>query len=127
MERPYRYTSAERYPVEVLVFKIDPKDLDEFLEVDNEVWTLGEALSPAVDKVPFLSKEIWVNDNRPGIVTVVLVWENLELWEKIDTKEIQSELIARFEAKFTKPYKLLRVLQNEENYGMHRVSRFERV
>lgn len=127
MERKYTYTKDEHYPVEQLVFKIDPKDLDEFLAVDHEVWTLGEAFLEEVDRIPFISKEVWINENRPGIIQVVFIWESREEWLKVDTKEIQSRLIDLFNSKFTKPYKLLRCIENEENFGIHRVSRFERV
>ena len=42
-------------------------------------------------------------------------------------KDIQAALIARFESKFKHPYKLTRCIQNEENFGLHRYSRFERI
>ena len=125
-ERPYKYTKNEHYPVEQLVFKINPEDLDEFLRVDHEVWTLGEAFLDEVDRIPFLSKEVWINKNRPGIITVVFEWENRDEWLKVDTKPIQKQLIDLFNSKYTKPYKLLRCIENEENFGIHRVSRFER-
>jgi uncharacterized protein (TIGR03792 family) len=126
-ERPYKYTTDEHYPVEQLVFKINPEDLDEFLKVDHEVWTLGEAFLDVVDRIPFLSKEVWINENRPGIITVVFEWENRDEWLKVDVKPIQKRLIDLFNSKFTKPYKLLRCIENEENFGIHRVSRFERI
>ena len=40
---------------------------------------------------------------------------------------MQAALIARFESKFQHPYKLTRCIQNEENFGIHRYSRFERI
>jgi uncharacterized protein (TIGR03792 family) len=127
MDRNYRFAKDERYPVEQLIFKIDPAHQEEFLKVDHEVWTLGEALHPAWNRVPFLSKEVWINENRPGIIEVVLVWESMEAWRSVDAKEIQSGLIALFDSKFKHPYKLLRAIQNEENFGKYRVNRFERV
>lgn len=39
----FRYVEGERLPVEVLVFDVDPDHVEEFLRVDHEVWTLGEA------------------------------------------------------------------------------------
>ena len=30
------------------------------------MWTLGEAESGLFDHIPFLYKEVWVNDNKPG-------------------------------------------------------------
>ena len=49
----FTYTPSERLPIEVLVFRVDPAHVDEFLEVDYEVWTLGEALLPGFDRIPF--------------------------------------------------------------------------
>ena len=46
MTATHRYTSDERLPVEVLVFRVEPSQLDEFLRIDHEVWTMGEAFLP---------------------------------------------------------------------------------
>ena len=51
----YSYVSGERRPVEVLVFQMDPSVVDEFLAIDFEVWTLGEAQTPGLGRLPFLS------------------------------------------------------------------------
>ena len=42
----YTYTKNEHYPMEHLVFKTAPEDVERFLEVDHEVWTLMEAYAP---------------------------------------------------------------------------------
>ena len=39
----YSYINGEERPVEVLVFRMDPAVVDEFIRLDHEVWTLGEA------------------------------------------------------------------------------------
>jgi uncharacterized protein (TIGR03792 family) len=122
----YRYTSEERLPVEILVFEVDPDDVDEFLRVDHEVWTLGEAFSPAADHIPFVSKEVWLNDARPGTVTLVFVFESMEAWEAVGAESIQADLTAEFERRFTRPYRLVRAVHEEERFGIHRWSRFER-
>ena len=111
----YTYVKGEHYPVEHLIFETAPEHVQEFLDVDHEVWTLGEAES------------VWVNDNKPGEMHFIFVWESLESWRKVDDKEVQAALIARFESKFQHPYKLTRCIQNEENFGIHRYSRFERI
>ena len=61
----FRYTKGERLPIEVLVFEISPEHVEEFLAIDHEVWTLGEAALPGFDQVAFLSKEVWLDDSRP--------------------------------------------------------------
>ena len=123
----YTYVKGEHYPVEHLIFETAPEHVQEFLDVDHEVWTLGEAESDLFDHIPFLYKEVWVNDNKPGEMHFIFVWESIESWRKVDDKEVQAALIARFESKFQHPYKLTRCIQNEENFGIHRYSRSERI
>ncbi len=123
----YTYTKGEHYPVEHLVFKTAPEDVQHYLDVDHEIWTLKEAFSPIFDHIPFLYKEVWVNDNKPGEIHMIFVWESLESWRKVDDKEYQAKLIKEFDEKFGRPYELIRVVQNEENFGIHRYSRFERI
>ena len=50
----YTFVKGEHYPVEHLVFETAPEFVEEFLEVDHEVWTLGEAESDLFDHIPFL-------------------------------------------------------------------------
>ena len=123
----YRYTADERQPVEVLVFRVDPRHLDEFLRLDHEVWTLGEAFADGADRIPFLSKEVWLDDSRPGEVTLVFVWESMEAWESVDTDSLQSALQADFDAHFPHEVELVRAVHEERDKGIHRWSRFERV
>ncbi|MEQ8436520.1 MAG: TIGR03792 family protein [Ilumatobacter fluminis] len=125
-DTPYRFTSGERLPVEVLVFDVDPAHLDEFLRVDHEVWTLGEALLPGFERIPFLSKEVWVDDAHPGRVHLVFVWESIAAWERVGDTEIQRRLQAEFDERFTHPVTLVAALHEDSNFGIHRVSRFER-
>jgi len=122
----YRYTADERQPVEVLVFRVDPRHLDEFLRLDHEVWTLGEAFADGADRIPFLSKEVWLDDSRPGEVTLVFVWESMEAWESVDTDSLQSALQADFDARFPHEVELVRAVHEERDKGIHRWSRFER-
>lgn len=122
----YRYTSGERLPVEILVFEVDPADVEEFLRVDHEVWTLGEAFSPAADHVPFLSKEVWLNDALPGEITLIFVFESMAAWEAVADASIQEALTAEFDRRFTRPYRLARAIHEEQSFGIHRWSRFDR-
>ena len=48
---------------------------------------------------------MWVNDNKPGEMHCIFVWESIESWRKVDDKEVQAALIARFESKFQHPSK----------------------
>ncbi|MFM8311341.1 MAG: TIGR03792 family protein [Ilumatobacteraceae bacterium] len=120
------YTSGERLPIEVLVFTMDPAHVDEFLAVDHEVWTLGEAELPGFERIPFLSKEVWLDDSRPGRVTVIFVWESLDAWMAVGSAEIQARLQAEFDARFPHPVELAEAWHEDTNFGIHRWSRFER-
>lgn len=122
----YRYTSHERLPVEILVFEVDPEHVDEYLRVDHEVWTLGEAFHPEMDHIPFLSKEVWLNDERPGEVTLIFVFESMEAWDRIGAGHIQAQLQAEFERRFPHRQTLVRAVHEEERFGIHRWSRFDR-
>lgn len=122
----YSYTSGERRPVEVLVFEMDPAVVEEFLVIDHEVWTLGEALLPGHERIPFLSKEVWLDDANPGRVTVVFVWESIEAWMRVGEPEIQARLQAQFDSRFPHPVRLVAAPHEESDQGIHCVSRFER-
>ena len=104
----YTYVKGEHYPVEHLVFTTAPEHVQEFLDVDHEVWTLGEAESGLFDHIPFLYKEVWVNDNKPGEMHFIFVWESIESWKKVDDPDLQKKFIANFESKFQHPYQLTR-------------------
>jgi uncharacterized protein (TIGR03792 family) len=123
----HRYVSGERLPVEVLVFEVDPEHVEEFLAVDHEVWTLGEARADGFDHVPFLSKEVWLDDAHPGRVVLIFVWESIESWQRVGDARLQEALQARFDQRFTHPVRLLRALHEDSDFGIHRVSRFERI
>ena len=122
----FRYHSGERLPVEVLVFEVDPEHVEAFLDVDHEVWTLGEADVAGLDHIPFLSKEVWLDDAHPGRIILSFVWESIESWRHVGEDHVQRELQARFDERFPHGVTLLRALHEESDFGIHRVSRFER-
>lgn len=122
----YRYSAGEKLPIEVLVFEMDPAHVEEYLAIDHEIWTLGEATLPGFERIPFLSKEVWLDDSRPGRVSVVFVWESLEAWMRVGAKEIQQRLQSEFDVRFTHPAKLVEAWHEDTNFGIHRWSRFER-
>ncbi|MCH9838605.1 MAG: TIGR03792 family protein [Ilumatobacter sp.] len=127
MSADFRYSSDERLPVEVLVFEVDPEHVGAFLAVDHEVWTLGEADVMGLDHIPFLSKEVWLDDAHPGRIILTFVWESIESWQHVGDEQRQRELQARFDERFQHRVTLLRALHDESNLGIHRVSRFERL
>lgn len=122
----YSYVRGERRPVEILVFKMDPSVVDQFLEVDHEVWTLGEAFTDPESNIPFMSKEVWLDDSRPGEVTLIFIWDTLEDWLAVGHKDIQDRLQSQFDARFPHPIELIAAPHEVSNLGIHRWSRFER-
>jgi len=125
MVAPYRYSHHERLPIEILVFRVDPAHVEEFLAVDHEVWTLGEA---ELDEhhIAFLSKEVWLDESRPGEITLVFVWESIEAWMRVGDGEVQAALQARFDERFAHRVELVRAPHEDAGFGIHRWSRFER-
>ena len=122
----YRYVNNEKRPVEVLVFSMNPQHVDEFIAVDHDIWTMGEAFMPGLATIPFLSKEVWLDDSKPGEVTLVFVWESQELWDTVGDTTFQQQLQQQFDTRFAHPVELISAPHEESNFGIHRVTRFER-
>ena len=91
-----------------------------------KILTLGEAQLPGFEQIPFLSKEVWLDDSRPGRVSIIFVWESLEAWMRVGSAEIQRRLQAEFDSRFKHPVKLVEAWHEDTNFGLHRWSRFER-
>lgn len=123
----YRYFTNERRPVEILVFRMNPQHVDEFIAIDHEVWTLGEALMLGLDDVPFLSKEVWLDDSKPGEVTLVFVWDTQDAWNRVGEPSFQAILQKQFDEKFPHPIELISAPHEDSRFGIHRVTRFERI
>jgi uncharacterized protein (TIGR03792 family) len=122
----YRFERDQRHPIEILVFQVAPEHADEFLAVDHEVWTLGEAATPGTAEIPFLSKEVWLNDARPGEITIVFAWPDRASWDHVGRPAFQQQLTDAFEQRFPHPYELVRAVHEEPDQQLHRWSRFER-
>ena len=127
MHGGFRYEHDERLPVEVLVFDVGIDHLDDFLRVDHEIWTLGEAEILIDGRIPFLSKEVWLDDSTPGRVTIVFVWESIDAWNRVGADEIQRRLQHRFDESFDHPVELVAAPHEDADHGIHRWSRFERI
>ena len=111
--------------MEVLAFRVDPGDVEHFLAVDHEVWTLGEADTPGVDGIPFLSKEVWLDAQRPGEITIVIEWPSMAAWNAVDDPTFQQQLAERFDERFARPYEIVRGAADAKQLGIIRWSRFE--
>lgn len=126
MNGSYVYHSSERLPVEILVFEVEPEHVEAFLQVDHEVWTLGEAEYQVDHRIPFLSKEVWLDDSQPGRITIVFVWESIEAWNEVGVEALQQELQRRFNDRFPHRVTLIAEPHEDSDRGIHRWSRFER-
>jgi len=143
----FTYTAQERLPVEVLVFRMSPAHVQEFLDLDHQIWTLGEALqdpfgaawsfaapssapsdptateaeaagavgavgaradnklptaASTTRKIPFLSKEVWLDDREPGTVTLHFVWASRQQWVDVSGEKFQKALQAAFDGQVSK-------------------------
>jgi uncharacterized protein (TIGR03792 family) len=123
----FSYVSGERRPVEVLVFRMDPTVVSEFIRIDHDVWTMREAFMDGLTRIPFLSKEVWLDDSKPGEVTIVFVWDTQKAWDIVGNTEFQKKLQSEFDSRFPHPVKLIAAPHEDSNFGIHRVTRFERI
>lgn len=67
--------------VEFLTFAVDDGALDEWLEVEERVW------SRYLETVPgFIRKEVW--QSGPGVVHAVIWWESREHWKAVTPDQV---------------------------------------
>lgn len=99
--------------VEYLVFEVDPERVDEFVRLENEIWTNG-----LMQQDGFLSKDIWVNESKPGEVSVIIHWKDFDSWKSIP-KKVTDQLTQRFDDQFgADNYRIIR-----EVHGHNRLVR----
>ena len=93
----YNYVIDNR-PIEVLIFSMQEEHVDEFMRIDHDVWTLGEAsgLPSTMDRIPFLAKEVWLDKKKPGVITMHFIWESREKWEEMSDVCIQKKITKSF-------------------------------
>jgi uncharacterized protein (TIGR03792 family) len=65
--------------IEQLVFHVEPEHLQCWLELDHQIWTRGLAQWPG-----FAGKQVWINQDEPGEITMVIYWTRYEHWQAID-------------------------------------------
>ena len=84
----YTYTKGEHYPVEHLVFKVAPEDVEHYLAVDHEIWTLKEAYAPGFDHIPFIRRSGSMTTSR-GKSILSLYGRALNPGERLMTRNIR--------------------------------------
>jgi uncharacterized protein (TIGR03792 family) len=85
----------------MLEFQVDPLDREDFIEIDRQIWTTTLAQHPA-----FQHKEIWIDPQRPAIVTIIIHWSNRADWKAIEPQALE-DLAKQFQQKFSRPYQLV--------------------
>jgi hypothetical protein len=94
---------------------MDPTVVSEFIRIDHDVWTMREAFMDGLD------------DSKPGEVTIVFVWDTQAEWDQVGAVEFQQKLQAEFDALFPHPVELIAAPHEDSHFGIHRVTRFERI
>jgi len=95
--------------VEYLVFEVDPAHREQFIAVDDQIWT-----SALRSQRGFVAKEVWVDENQPGQVTLITYWSSYALWKAIPSDELEA-IDERFTQAFGHPFTLI-----EEGHKIHR-------
>jgi len=119
------YEKEEHLPVEILQFYTKPEFVEKFIKADYDVWTMREAINNNIAHFPFLSKEVLLNDNNPGEITIVHTWKSIELWKMIDQRDFQKKCIKEFNEAFPHPYHLLSNVHDSNFFKRYRYSKYE--
>lgn len=69
--------------IEMLTFEVAPDERTEWLALEERVWSRFLERQPG-----FVRKEIWIEDERPDLVQVVIWWESLDLWKRITPEQV---------------------------------------
>ena len=69
--------------IEHLLFEVKPELVDQFVELDFEIWTKKLSQYPG-----FLAKETWVSKDVIGEVATIIYWSDYALWKAIDHNEL---------------------------------------
>jgi uncharacterized protein (TIGR03792 family) len=68
--------------IEELQFEVTPQDREEFLRVEEQVWT---GFLTTCDG--FVRKEVWIPEDDPGRVIVIIWWNTMEQWKTITMEQ----------------------------------------
>ncbi len=71
--------------IELLKFRIAPKQREKYIHRDAQIWTAALANYPG-----FIGKELWINPNDPTELVMVIRWETREQWKSILQEEVDA-------------------------------------
>jgi uncharacterized protein (TIGR03792 family) len=68
--------------IEELHFLVDPAEQKAFLAKETEVWT---GFLRTCDG--FVDKQVWIAEDEPSRIVVIIWWETMEQWKRITAAE----------------------------------------
>ena len=71
--------------IEELHFRVTPSEQDGFLAKETEVWT---GFLQTCDG--FVDKQVWVADDDPELIVVMIWWDTMELWKSITPEQVEA-------------------------------------
>ena len=71
--------------VEFLTFRVEPDELDEWLEIEAAHWTAFLSRQRG-----FVRKEMWRSHDDPTAVHAVIWWESMAAWKSIPQRELDA-------------------------------------
>lgn len=71
--------------IEWLKFRVSPNLREEFLEIDQQIWTNKLKTCPG-----FLGKEVWINPERLDEVVILIRWQTREEWKNIPQSQLDT-------------------------------------
>lgn len=71
--------------IEYLTFVIDPTELAEWLPIEEQTWSRFLERQPG-----FVSKQMWVERDRPNEVHAVITWQDDASWQAISQDELAA-------------------------------------
>jgi len=106
----------KHYPVEYLIFQVaDSTKIESFIELDDQIWTSFLSKQPG-----FISKEVWINENQPGEIHTILIWENMDGWKSIELSELKR-IDQVFKQAFGSEFMITRRVHSEYHHGLYKV------
>jgi uncharacterized protein (TIGR03792 family) len=69
--------------IEELTITIDPVERDQFLDLDQAIWTPFLAAQSG-----FVRKEVWLPEGRPDTIVLVIHWTSMTAWKAITPDQV---------------------------------------
>ena len=71
--------------IEFLTFCVEPHERDEWLEIEERVWTRFLERQPG-----FVRKQVWIEEANDREVHAMIEWRSRELWQTITPHEVAA-------------------------------------